>query len=195
MSVKEIQSYIKIDKFRQLSGPLIDIRSPKEFTQGHWPGAINLPLFSDEQRAEVGKTYKKQGRKKAVLLGLKIAGSRIPLITKTLRGVEKKDFGSEAVQNQQIRLYCWRGGMRSASIGWVAQLFGLRAVILHGGYKQYRKWVLKQFETEWPLLLIGGRTGTGKTDLLIEMSNKGIPVIDLEGLANHRGSSFGFYSC
>ena len=81
--------------------------------------------------------------------------------------------------------------MRSASISWLANLNGLNTFVLRGGYKFYRRWVLKQFENEWPIRLLGGKTGTGKTDLLIELAKRGTSIIDLEGLANHRGSSFG----
>ncbi|MGB5135173.1 MAG: tRNA 2-selenouridine(34) synthase MnmH, partial [Prochlorococcaceae cyanobacterium] len=90
-----------------------------------------------------------------------------------------------------LRLLCWRGGMRSASVAWLAVQLDLRAVLLEGGYKAYRRWVLAQFERPWPLRLLGGRTGTGKTDLLLALAERGVAVVDLEGLAHHRGSSFG----
>jgi tRNA 2-selenouridine synthase len=90
-----------------------------------------------------------------------------------------------------LRLLCWRGGMRSASVAWLACQLDLSVCLLEGGYKAYRRWVLSLFEQSWPLRLLGGRTGTGKTDLLLELQKRGVAVVDLEGLAHHRGSSFG----
>ena len=89
------------------------------------------------------------------------------------------------------RIYCWRGGLRSSSIAWLAELLDLNPILLDGGYKSYRRWVHEQFNLNWPLKILGGRTGTGKTDLLLALQNRGVAVIDLEGIANHRGSSFG----
>ncbi len=193
MSGIGIQSYCSIENFRLLDGPVLDIRSPSEFHQGHVPKAINLPLFSDEERAKVGKTYKKDGREKAILLGLKYTAPKLMALKNYLE--ELRTLQTEASKRNKnksfIKLYCWRGGMRSASISWLANLININTAILSGGYKTYRKWVLQQFHEKWPLKLIGGRTGTGKTDLLLSLAKKGISTIDLEGLANHRGSSFG----
>ena len=169
--------------FRQASGPLVDVRSPGEFHQGHWPGAINLPLFSDEQRAEVGTTYKKNGRAQAIDLGLELVG---PALASMSRQLKKIAGGSE-----HLRIYCWRGGMRSNSVAWLAGLVDLKPLVLEGGYKSYRRWALEQFGRPWPVKLIGGRTGSGKTDLLLAMAAREVAVVDLEGLAHHRGSSFG----
>ncbi len=193
MSGVEHQSYFSIDNFRQTCGALLDIRSPAEFNQGHWPGAINLPLFNNDERAKIGKMYKKEGRQKAVMLGLKLTGPKLLSLKKNLEALSKLQSSNnkEKASKTFLRLYCWRGGMRSASVGWLANLLNLNPVILEGGYKNYRKWVLQKFQYKLPLRLIGGRTGTGKTDLLLSMANKGISTIDLEGLANHRGSSFG----
>ena len=193
MSDIRLQTYFSIEKFRRTSGPLLDARSPCEFNQGHWPGAINLPLFSDAERAEIGKTYKSQGRLKAILLGLKITSPKINQFNNFLESFKvkhsPKDKDNES--NSYLKIYCWRGGMRSASIGWLATQLKLKPLILIGGYKHYRRWVLNQFEKKWRIKLLGGKTGTGKTDLLLSIKQKGISTIDLEGLANHRGSSFG----
>ncbi len=192
MSGMGITSNSTIENFRNVNGPLLDIRSPKEFNQGHLPGAINLPLFSNEERAAVGTTYKKQGRNKAILLGLKFTGPKLLSLKKSLENHKVNyEINTKLTNESSLRLYCWRGGMRSASIAWLADLLDLKPVVLKGGYKAYRQWVLKQFEKEWPLKLVAGRTGTGKTDLLLSLVKKGFSVIDLEGLANHRGSSFG----
>ena len=185
-------NYFSIETFRRAQGPLLDIRSPSEFNKGHWPGATNLPLFSDEERIAVGKAYKKQGRLQAVLLGLEITNPKMLDFKKVLESFKNTNsLESQAKNTHYLRLYCWRGGMRSASLGWMANLLNLNAVILIGGYKSYRKWVLRQFQREWPIRLLGGKTGTGKTDILLSMEQQGISIIDLEGLANHRGSSFG----
>ena len=177
-----------VEKFRGVIAPLVDVRSPKEFASGHYPGAINLPLFSDNERKEVGTTYKEAGRQEAIVLGLKFTASKLEGLAEALESLATyRDANSKKV----LKIYCWRGGMRSASVAWLANLLKLSPLILRGGYQSYRHWVLKQFEKEWPIHLLGGRTGTGKTDLLIELERKGVSVIDLEGLANHRGSSFG----
>ena len=171
-----------IDKLRKLRGPLIDVRSPSEFDKGHWPGAINLPLFSDDERAAVGTSYKQDGRLKAIHLGLRITGPKMAALAEQLDQFRGAD---------QLRLYCWRGGMRSASMAWLAQQIDLNPLLLQGGYKAYRHWAQQSFDQDWPLRIMGGRTGTGKTDLLLALQSKGVAVLDLEGLANHRGSSFG----
>jgi tRNA 2-selenouridine synthase len=164
-------------------GPLLDVRSPGEFSQGHIPGAINLPLFSDEERAAVGTAYKQQDRQTAVLLGLETIGPRLEQLAQALI--------SHSGGSGRLRLYCWRGGMRSASMAWLAGTVDLDCQLLAGGYKAYRRWVLSQFERPWPLIVLGGRTGGGKTDLLLALKARGVAVLDLEGLAHHRGSSFG----
>ena len=174
--------FTSIEQLRQLHGPLIDVRSPSEFDKGHWPGAFNIPLFSDDERAAVGTSYKQDGRLKAIHLGLQMTGPKMAALA------EQLDQYREA---GQLRLYCWRGGMRSASMAWLAQQIDLNPRVLQGGYKAYRHWAQLRFDQEWPLKIMGGRTGTGKTDLLLALQNKGAAVVDLEGLANHRGSSFG----
>lgn len=174
---------LDLETFRRTQAPLVDVRSPSEFRQGHWPAAINIPLFSDAQRADVGLTYKTVGREAAIQLGLKHVGPRLASLADALQ--EAAGSGS------MLRLSCWRGGLRSSSVAWLAQLIGLTPFLLTGGYKCYRRWVLQQFDRPWPLRLLGGRTGTGKTDLLLELQRRRVAVVDLEGLAHHRGSSFG----
>ena len=174
---------LDVSAFLAADGPIVDVRSPGEFEQGHIPTATNLPLFSDEERAQVGTAYKQQGRHIAVQLGLKLVGPKLPALAQALLEL--------AQINKPLCLHCWRGGMRSGSIAWLAGTLELPALVLKGGYKAYRRWVLEYFEQPWPLLVLGGRTGTGKTDLLLAMRQMGEAVVDLEGLANHRGSSFG----
>jgi tRNA 2-selenouridine synthase len=174
-----------IDAFLAGSGMVIDVRSPAEFQQGHLPGAVNLPLFSDAQRAEVGTSFKQKGRQEAVLLGLAIVGPQLAEMGRRLRQLAGESNG------QPLRIHCWRGGMRSQSMAWLAAQLDLPVVLLEGGYKAFRHWVLALFGRPWPVRLLGGRTGSGKTDLLLALAERGVAVIDLEGLANHRGSSFG----
>ncbi len=185
MSEIGIPSSYSLNTFRNLEGPLIDVRSPKEYMQGHWPGAKNIPLFNNEERELIGITYKNEGREKAILLGLKITSPKLKSLIKELELENSKSV------KPYLKIYCWRGGMRSTSLGWLAKVIGLKPVVLNGGYKSYRKWALTQFEKEWSLRLIGGKTGTGKTSLLKELSKMGKSIIDLEGIAKHKGSSFG----
>ena len=177
---------VAVEAFLSAPGPLLDLRSPLEFERGHIPGATNLPLFSNEERAAVGTSYKQQGRAEAVQLGLAYVGPRLERLGQELTA-QLRGWDGQA----QLRLHCWRGGMRSGSVAWLAGVLELPTLLLEGGYKRYRGWALGQFELAWPLRLLAGRTGTGKTDLLHAMAARGLAMLDLEGLANHRGSSFG----
>jgi tRNA 2-selenouridine synthase len=175
---------ITIDEFQQLPGlaPVADVRAPAEFAQGHIAGAFSLPLFSDEERARVGTAYKQQGREAAVLLGFGITGPKW------------SGFIHEATRiapGKKIVLHCWRGGMRSSAMAWALDLYGFEVYLLQGGYKAYRRWVFRQFEKEYPLFLLGGMTGSGKTRILRQLGILGEQVIDLEELAQHKGSSYG----
>ena len=187
MSEKPTNLVYPLTDFRNLTSPIIDVRSPNEYSQGHWPGAINIPLFSDKEREKIGRSYKKESRLKAIFNGLKMT---LPKTTQfleiILQTTSKKEEG-----NKSLRIYCWRGGMRSSSFAWLARTIGIKTYLLEGGYKSYRTWVLNQFDADLPIRLVGGKTGTGKTDLLNHINQENIYVIDLEGIANHRGSSFG----
>ncbi|MEB3322051.1 MAG: tRNA 2-selenouridine(34) synthase MnmH, partial [Synechococcaceae cyanobacterium] len=166
-------------------GVLLDVRSPGEYARGHIPGARNLPLFDDSERAEIGTLYRHHGRRAAVRRGLALVGPRLAAMGDELAAWSERGGG------EPLRLHCWRGGMRSASVAWLAGSLDLPVVLLEGGYKAYRRWVLERFAEPWPIRLLGGRTGTGKTDLLLALGRAGVAVVDLEGLAHHRGSSFG----
>ena len=174
-----------VDRFLEGLGPVVDVRAPAEFAQGHIPGARNVPLFSDDQRAAVGTTYKQQGRQAAVQLGFELVGPRLAELARELSVLAAEADG------QPLRLHCWRGGMRSQSMAWLASQLDLPVLVLEGGYKAFRRWVLERFEGSWPIHLMGGRTGSGKTDLLLALAERHVAVVDLEGLAHHRGSSFG----
>lgn len=171
------------EEFLKAPGPLFDVRSPCEFSQGHIPGAISLPLFSDEERALVGTTYKQNGREQAIQIGLKAIGPRFHELAKTIQ--------KESQEAHACRITCFRGGMRSQSVEWLAGLFGLSTVRLAGGYKAYRKHVLEAFDRHYTFRIIGGFTGSGKTEKIQELIKEGHQAIDLEDLANHRGSTFG----
>lgn len=162
--------------------PLVDVRTPAEFEKGHIPGAINLPLFSNEERHQVGLTYKQEGREAAVLLGLQLVGPRL---------AELGNRAGQIAPQRRIVLHCWRGGMRSASVGWLLQQLRYEVFLIDGGYKSFRHWVLARLEEPRTLLILSGATGTGKTDILQELGHLGESVIDLEALAHHKGSAFG----
>jgi tRNA 2-selenouridine synthase len=160
--------------------PVFDVRTPAEYTQGHIPGAINLPLFSNDERAVIGTIYKQQGRNKAVRAGLKFAGPKLPEL------VDKTDQEG----SKQVLMYCWRGGMRSGSLAWLLETAGFEVSVLEGGYKSFRN-LLKTIFSEFHFIVISGNTGSGKTDLLHEIRRGGAQVLDLEALACHKGSAFG----
>ncbi|MDB2685659.1 tRNA 2-selenouridine(34) synthase MnmH [Mariniblastus sp.] len=177
---------LSADEFWQASrdGLLLDVRSPSEFEHGHIPGAVNLPLFDDDQRAEVGTIYRNSGKYDAVLRGLSIVGPKMADLAKTARAMAlgRKD---------QVFVHCWRGGMRSRSMHWLLETAGLKPKLLSGGYKAFRNFAQTRFAQEWPLKVVSGLTGAGKTRILNVLAEHGESVIDLEGLANHRGSAFG----
>ena len=186
MSEKPTDSGYPVTDFRNFTSPIIDVRSPEEYSKGHWPGSINIPLFSDSEKAIIGRSYKKESRLKAIFNGLKITLPKTLKLLKIISEIETKNEGEKS-----LRIYCWRGGMRSNTFAWLARSIGIKTYLLEGGYKSYRKWVLCQFETDLPIRLLGGKTGTRKTDLLNYIKDENIHVIDLEGIASHRGSTFG----
>ena len=163
--------------------PVIDVRSPVEFVKGHIPGAINIPLFDDHERETIGIIYKQKGKEEAVLRGLEMVS---PKLANFIRETKEKS------ETNKVIVYCFRGGMRSNSFSWLMNTAGLDSKIISGGYKQYRRFILSQFEKKRKLVLIGGPTGGGKTEILKFLKTSGEQTIDLEGLANHRGSAFGF---
>ena len=163
--------------------PVIDVRSPGEFARGHIPGAHSLPLFSDTERTVIGTLYKQQGRNVAVLEGLRMVGPRMAAMV---------EEGLKLAPGGRIAVHCWRGGERSGSVAWLLDKAGFEEVsVLQGGYKQFRAHVLASFGVARQLRVVGGYTGTGKTELLHLLNAVGEPTLDLESLANHRGSSFG----
>ena len=183
----------KLKEFRKLKGLLIDVRSPEEYYKGHMPNSINIPLFNNDERAFIGKKFKIAGREKAVLEGLKIVEKNFDQLVGDLITEYKKytnKFKLEEINNP-VKVYCARGGMRSFSINWLIEKIGYRSFKLEGGYKSYRNWVLSSFLEKRNITLIGGKTGTGKTKILNDLIKNNFQALDLEHLANHRGSSFG----
>jgi len=185
---------IHIEEFLSLSKNhlLLDVRSPSEYNHAHIPGAVSFPLFTDEERKIVGTAYKQESREKAIKIGLDFFG---PKMRKMVEDVEKiadcrlqvADSGSQS----KIFVYCWRGGMRSGAVSWLLNLYGFKVYTLSGGYKAFRNHVLKTFTQPFNFKVLGGYTGSGKTDILKELQTKGEAVIDLEKIACHKGSAFG----
>jgi tRNA 2-selenouridine synthase len=164
--------------------PVIDVRSPGEYLYGHIPGAINVPLFDDPQRVIVGTKYKKEGREAAIIAGLDLIGPNMS---------DKLDKALKLAENKRLLVHCWRGGMRSEAMAWLFSLGGIEAEVLNGGYKAYRNYILGKLSDSRRMVILGGLTGSGKTDILKNLREKAYPVIDLEGLANHKGSAFGAF--
>jgi tRNA 2-selenouridine synthase len=188
---------LTIQDFIQLAqhNPVFDVRSPSEYTHAHIPGAYSLPLFTDAERALVGTAYKQQSRQKAIKIGLDYFG---PKMTTIVEDVEKKvgDWQLAVSKTQLptpncVLVHCWRGGMRSAGVAWLLDLYGFKVYTLTGGYKAYRKWVREQFEKSYNFKIIGGHTGSGKTLVIHQLKKENKNVVDLEALANHKGSAFG----
>lgn len=188
---------LTIEAFLQLAGsnPVFDVRSPGEYSAAHIPGAFNLPLFSDEERTVVGTAYKLQGKQPAIKIGLDYFGVKmkaiVEVVENTVAGFALKQEKISQPEARKVLVHCWRGGMRSAGIAWLLDLYGFNVCTLTGGYKAYRKWVRDQFEKPQQLTVLGGYTGSGKTLVLHQLKEAGFPIIDLEALANHKGSAFG----
>ena len=184
----------ELEKFRKLNGPLIDVRSPGEYYKGHMPNSINIPLFDNEERSIVGTVYKNYGRQGAVIKGLEFLAIKIENIMNKLFEVindhQMKSHNSQ-FSDPTLKIYCARGGMRSQSICWLLEKYNHKSVTLKNGYKSYRKWTLESFNKKWKIVVMGGKTGTGKTKILKLLRDNNYQIIDLEGLASHRGSTFG----
>ena len=169
---------------------LLDTRSPGEFAAGHIVGARSLPLFDDDERARVGTTYKQVGRREAVLVGLDIAGPKLRALVEDAARLTTAAFDGRSAP--RVGVYCWRGGQRSSSMAWLLERGGFEVVRMAGGYKAYRRHA-RAFVDDLPhrFRVVDGPTGSGKTALLRELARRGAQVLDLEGIANHRGSAFG----
>jgi tRNA 2-selenouridine synthase len=199
---------VSIDNFLQNNNIVIDVRSPMEYNHAHLPGAINIPLFNDEERKIVGTAYKQQSREIAIKIGLDIFGPKMRSIVEQVEDlvsfvrvengndkIESCEEGSFSLThnsqlptpNFPIAIYCARGGMRSAAMAWLLNLYGFNITTCVGGYKAFRNWVLQQFTITYNFQLLSGNTGSGKTKIILQKNN----FIDIEGLAHHKGSAFG----
>ncbi len=160
----------------------IDVRSEGEFEAGHIPGAFNIPILNNEHRILVGTSYKQEGKDSAVELGYKLVS---PLFDQLV--AQAKTF----VKENKIVVYCARGGMRSQIFSDLLSKEGIEVYRLKDGYKRYRNWCLEKFSREHSSIVLSGKTGSQKTERLFGLKNEGESVIDLEGLAHHKGSAFG----
>ncbi|AVO38599.1 tRNA 2-selenouridine(34) synthase MnmH [Pukyongiella litopenaei] len=174
------------DLFRHGFDTVIDVRSPSEYAEDHLPGAINLPVLDDAQRAEVGTIYKQQSPFAARKIGAALV----------FRNAADHVAGPLAHHEGGWRplVYCWRGGQRSGAFGWMLGQIGWRPGVIRGGYRSFRRLVNRALYDDClphRLLLLDGYTGTAKTELLGLLAARGVQVLDLEGLAGHRGSLLG----
>lgn len=162
--------------------PIIDVRSPGEFEHGHIPNAYNVPLLSDAERAEVGTIYKNVGAESAVTRGRELVLVKTDQLIDSVKAI---------VSGSEFLVHCWRGGMRSEGFAGLLEQHGFRPRLLQGGYKAYRQAVHRSFAETRRIIILGGHSGAGKTQLLDRLRSAGQQAIDLEGLARHRGSVFG----
>lgn len=165
---------------------IIDVRSPAEFAEDHIPGAINLPVLDDAERARVGTIYKQDSPFRARKIGAALVAANA---ARHLQGPLAERPGG-----WQPLVYCWRGGQRSGSFASILSQIGWRVELVSGGYKAYRSLVVAALYDQpfpCPVILLDGNTGSAKTELLHRLAARGVQVLDLEGLANHRGSLFG----
>jgi tRNA 2-selenouridine synthase len=174
---------ISIETFLKSNLPLVDVRSPGEFNRGHIPGAVNIPLFSDDERAHVGTLYVRESPGKAMAIGMQYVQPKL---------IDFISRSEEISRDRMVAVHCWRGGMRSREFARHLSKNGFKEVfVITGGYKAFRNHILSFFNTTFHLRIIGGYTGSGKTKILHGLMGMGYQVVDLEGLAHHKGSSFG----
>lgn len=180
---------VPVEKFVELaeSYPVLDVRSEGEYEHAHIPGALSLPLFNNEERKVVGTIYKQQSREDAIKKGLEYFGPKMrDMILFAEQIIDQHNQG-----NKTLLVHCWRGGMRSAGVAWLLDLYGFKVYTLIGGYKAFRNWIIQQYTENTAINILGGYTGSGKTIVLDALRTLGEPVIDLENLAGHKGSAFG----
>lgn len=180
IEILEIETFVAEMHTNKL--PVFDARCPKEYQQGHIPGALNLPLLNDEERHVVGITYKEKGNHEAVKKGFDLVGHKFSAYIREAETL---------APDRKIMIYCWRGGMRSNIMAWLLNLAGFEVYLLKGGYKSYRRWCNEQFASPGKIIIVSGKTGVGKTEILNQLAQAGEAILDLEGLASHKGSAFG----
>jgi len=180
---------IPVEQFVQLSKihTVVDVRSDAEYAHAHIPGAASIPLFNDEERAIVGTIYKQQSREDAIKKGLEFFGPKMKsMLLEAEQLIQEKN-----PNNKTVLVHCWRGGMRSAAVAWLLDLYGFKVYTLIGGYKAFRNWVINELNKQHSFQILGGNTGSGKTIVLQSLKKMNEVVVDLEGLAGHKGSAFG----
>ena len=160
--------------------PVVDVRSEGEYQAGHARSAINIPLLNNAERVAVGTDFKQKGQYEAIKTGFRLVGPRLVNIIEEAQQVGK-----------ELLVYCWRGGMRSANFSQFAAMARIKTHSLNGGYKAYRQLALATFKKPFQFIVIGGYTGSGKSEILRALEKRGEQIIDLEKLANHKGSAFG----
>ncbi|TAE29335.1 MAG: tRNA 2-selenouridine(34) synthase MnmH [Candidatus Kapaibacterium sp.] len=197
------QEIVSIDEFLRLAkhAPILDVRTPAEFAKAHIPSAVNLPLFSNEERARVGTAYKQESREAALLLGLECVGPKMrsfvedaTRIVQDWKNMQEKQANLPNTSNDAaptVLVHCWRGGMRSASMAWLLRFAGFHAQSLQGGYKAFRRFAGEVFQRTYDVRILGGYTGSRKTQILRALQERGEQVLDLERIAKHKGSAFG----
>jgi tRNA 2-selenouridine synthase len=191
---KNVEDFLQLAK----SHLVLDVRSPGEYKHAHLPGAYSLPLFTDEERKVVGTAYKQQSRELAIKIGLDYFGLRMRSMVEEVEALlhsRKPEAGKPndalTANSRTVLVHCWRGGMRSAAIAWLLDLYGFKVVTLNGGYKKFRNYVLNTWQLPFEFKIIGGYTGSGKTEVLHALKCSGQTAVDLEELASHKGSAFG----
>ncbi|WP_147201800.1 tRNA 2-selenouridine(34) synthase MnmH [Segetibacter aerophilus] len=180
----DIETFLSLD----FQHPIIDVRSEGEFAHAHIPGAVSMPLFNNEERKVVGTAYKQQSKQQAIKLGLAIFGKKM---VEMVEFVERLVGEQRGTSSKTVVVHCWRGGMRSGGVSWLLDMYGFKVYTIIGGYKAFRLWGLQQFENDYPIKILGGYTGSGKTYALQELKQQNATIIDLEDLAKHKGSAFG----
>lgn len=167
---------------KRLQLPIVDVRSEQEFEDGHIPNALNIPLLNNEERKAVGTDYKEKGQREAIRTGFKLVGPRISQIV---------DAAEKVSLHKELIMHCWRGGMRSSNFSQFVGMAGIQSHVLKGGYKTYRQKAHECFKRSYQIILISGCTGSGKSEVLRTLREQGEQIVDLEGIANHKGSAFG----
>ncbi|MGM0416044.1 MAG: tRNA 2-selenouridine(34) synthase MnmH [Thermodesulfobacteriota bacterium] len=190
-----LNAHVQIDIEKAIShldrgSIFIDVRAPSEFTQATIPGAYNIPILTEEQRVEVGTIHQQQGAAQARMRGMELISPRLPELISHIRELQQQ-------HKRPIIVFCWRGGLRSTAMTAFLHLCGLPVFQLSGGHKAFRRHIIDYFEhARWArMLVLRGLTGVGKTRILEQLNKEGWPVLNLEGLANHRGSAFGAIGC
>jgi tRNA 2-selenouridine synthase len=176
----EINAFMELAD--QASSIVIDVRSEGEFEQGHIPEAVNIPLLNNAQRHQVGICYKERGQQAAIDLGFELVG---PFFA------EKIANARSIVGEKHIAIYCWRGGLRSNIMAWLFSTAGMKVTLLQKGYKAFRNANHARFSSFQNYLVLGGKTGSGKSEILHLLARHGHPIVDLESIAHHKGSAFG----